>query len=581
MKRSLKYFWHYLKEFKIRLFLVLVLVILSMYFVVRTPEFVGEAINELLKNINGASDKTNFYKIVVMMIIYASLSCITSLAQNIIMTKISGKATDRMRTDLFIKLEKLPVSFFDKSSDGEILARFTSDLDNISNIFNQSIHDLISGIAMLVFTVFLMLKNDVELSIVALSVTPLVLTMTAFILKKSQLAMNEQQNQISRLSGISDEKISGQKLIIANGLQTESIEHFSDYNEKLFQATFDSILYPNLLFPALQGFQMVTSGIVVFYGVWMIINGRLPLAEAAGVLFVFTQYVRMIFQPLSQIASQFTQIQLAMTGSQRILDILEEDEEVDKDEVEDINGIHGTVEIKDVSFGYTDYKNVLNNINISAEQGMMIALVGNTGSGKTTIMNLLTRFYEINKGEILFDGKNIQDISIQSLRRQIGVVLQDSTIFTGTIHENIAFGNKEASRDEVIAVAMKANIHDFILSLEDGYETVISEDSSAMSVGQKQLISIARTMLINPDLLILDEATSNVDTVTENQIQKAMNEIIKGRTSFVIAHRLKTILKADHIVVLRNGEVIEEGTHKSLLALEGFYSELYHNQFVV
>lgn len=580
MKDSLKYFWHYLKEYKYKLLLVIISVLFSMYFVVKTPEFIGDAINELTKYLAGTQDKSQFFNIVFMMALFAVLSWIFSLIQNIVMTKISGDATDQMRKDLFSKIERLPIRYFDQSSDGEILSRFTSDLDNISNTLNQSIHQIISNIAMLGFTLILMFMNHVELSLVALSTVPVMFIIATVILKKAQIAMAEQQRRIGEMNGFADERFTGQKLVIANGLQEDSIEKFKVHNESLFQATFRSTLYPNLLFPTLQGLQMVTSGIVIFYGAWMTTSGRLPLEEAAGLLFVYTQYVRMIYQPLSQIASQFTQMQLAFTGAQRIMEIMNEPEEVDNPDSITIDGIQGNVELENVSFAYDEDNYVLKNININVDQGMMVALVGHTGSGKTTIMNLLNRFYDIDKGSIKFDGTDIRTITKASLRNHVGIVLQDSVVFTGTIHDNIAFGKRDASREEVIDVAKKAHIHDFIMTLEDGYDTTVSESNSAMSVGQKQLLSIARTMLVNPDLLILDEATSNVDTVTEHQIQAAMDEIVKGRTSFVIAHRLKTILEADHIIVLQNGEIIEEGTHQSLLDDEGHYFELYHNQFV-
>ncbi|MEG0327525.1 MAG: ABC transporter ATP-binding protein [Erysipelothrix sp.] len=580
MKESLKYFWHYLKEYKLKLTLVIVSVLFSMYFVVRTPEFIGDAINELTKYLAGSQDKSQFFNVVFMMALFAGLSWIFSLVQNVVMTKISGDATDHMRKDLFSKIERLPIRFFDQSSDGEILSRFTSDLDNISNTLNQSIHQIISNVAMLGFTLVLMFMNHVELSFVALSTVPIMLVIATVILKKAQVAMSEQQRRIGEMNGFADERFTGQKLVIANGLQEDSIENFKEYNEKLFQATFKSTLYPNLLFPTLQGLQMVTSGIVIFYGAWMTTSGRLPLEEAAGLLFVYTQYVRMIYQPLSQIASQFTQMQLAFTGAQRIMEIMNEPEEIDNPNSITIDGIQGNVELDNVSFAYDDDNYVLKDINIKVDQGMMVALVGHTGSGKTTIMNLLNRFYDIEKGSIKFDGTDIRTITKSSLRNHVGIVLQDSVVFTGTVHDNIAFGRRDASREEVIAVAKSAHIHDFIMTLEDGYDTTVSESNSAMSVGQKQLLSIARTMLVNPDLLILDEATSNVDTVTEHQIQAAMDEIVKGRTSFVIAHRLKTILEADHIIVLQDGQIIEEGTHQSLLDDQGHYSELYHNQFV-
>lgn len=580
MKKSIQYFWYYLKAYKFQLFLVLIGVCASTFFIVKAPEVSGDAINELGAIAMGKSDKSEFMKLVLILVLFAILAWLFSLLQNFVMTRISGRATDTMRKDLFSKLETLPIRYFDQTSDGEILSRFTSDLDNISNTLNQSIHEIMINLAMLILSIFMMFRVHVELSFVVLSTSPLLVFVAIFVIKRAKHYMNVQQKEVGKMNGYVDERFAGQKLVIANGLQEESKEGFMMHNEAVYQATFKGQLYSNILFPALMGLSMLTTAIVIFYGAWMSATGRLELAQAAGTVFLFTQYTRMIYQPLSQIASQYTQMQLAFTGATRILEILEEEPEKDRGNVVDIDGISGDVSLEDVSFGYDEGQTVLHNVNISAKKGEMIALVGHTGSGKTTIMNLLNRFYNVESGVIRFDGRDIRDISLPSLRENVGIVLQDSVLFTGTIRDNIAFGKKDASDEEIVEVAKRANIHDFIMSLEDGYETEVSESNSRMSVGQKQLISISRTMLINPDLLILDEATSNVDTVTESHIQKAMDEVTKGRTSFVIAHRLKTILEADRIIVLRQGKIIEEGTHESLLEAKGHYASLYENQFV-
>lgn len=583
-KKSLAFFVLYLKKYKWSFLLILIAVSVSTWLSIKSPEFISEAINELgqyvgAKMTTGTGDKSGFYHIVRMMIYFALSAAVINLVQNVIMVKISGNATNKMREDLFTKLEKLPVRFFDKTSDGDILARFTSDLDNISNTLNQSIHEFMANIAMFITVTVMMFMKNVELSLVVLALFPVAVIVAVMVIRKAQKYVTIQQKKVGELNGFADERFSGQKLIIANGLQDETIEAFGHYNQELFNATYKGQLYSNLLFPTLQGISLLSTAIVIFYGAWMTMDGRLSTADAAGLIFLYSQYARMFYMPLTQIASQYTQMQLAFTGAQRIMEVLDEKEEQNFPNAHAIDGITGDVILEDVSFGY-DEELVLKNINMSAKAGQMVALVGHTGSGKTTIMNLLNRFYNVTDGQIRFDDTNINDITLDTLRSHVGIVLQDSVLFSGTIAENIAFGKPDATREEIITVAKRAHIHEFIETLENGYDTQVSDENSGMSVGEKQLLSIARTMITNPDLLILDEATSNVDTVTEHAIQKAMDEVIAGRTSFVIAHRLKTILNADKIIVLQKGEIMEEGTHESLLADGGLYAELYENQFV-
>ncbi len=382
------------------------------------------------------------------------------------------------------------------------------------------------------------------------------------------------------MNGYINEQINGEKVIITQGLQQASVAGFLPYNEKVKQATFKGQVYSGLLFPLMQGLSLLNLAIVIFFGSWLVVHDGMDKAVGLGLIVVFINYSQEYYQPITQITSIYNMLQLAMTGAQRLSDVHDQPEEVSPKDGQQLTNLKHEVALNDVHFGYQPDKEILHGVSIDVKKGQMVALVGPTGSGKTTIMNLLNRFYDVTGGSVTFDGVDVRQLDLKSLRDHVGIVLQDSVLFTGTVADNIKFGRPTASDDDMIDAAKQANIHDFIMSLPDGYQTKVNDESSVFSTGQKQLLSIARTILTNPDFLILDEATSNVDTVTEARIQAAMDNVIAGRTSFVIAHRLKTILGADKIVVLKDGKVIEEGTHDELVAENGFYAELYHNQMV-
>lgn len=581
-----KFFWHYLRAYKLQLSVIILAIVGATFLQVKAPQYVGKAVQELadyaVKLITtGVDDKSDFHHILLMLLLFYILTSVAMFIQNIIMAGVSGKATNRMRIGLFKKMEKLSIRFFDSHNDGEMLSRFTSDMDNISNTLNQALIQVLSNLALMIGVIIMMFMQNVELAFVTLIAAPFAVIIAGVIIRKARRYVDLQQDSLGRLNAYIDEKVSGQKVVITNGLEEETINGFLKHNEIVKNATYKGQVYSGLLFPVMQGISLVNTAIVIFFGGYLALNGSLDRTVALGLIVMFVQYSQQFYMPLTQISSQYSMLQLAITGARRVSEVFKEQDEVERPNVQTIDGIHKKVELNHVKFGYTPDKPVLKDVTIGLEKGQMVAVVGPTGSGKTTIMNLLNRFYNVDSGEILFDGKDIRDIELHSLRKQVGIVLQDSVLFSGTIHDNIAFGKPDATREEVIAAAEQAHIHEFIMSLDKGYDTEISDENSIFSVGQKQLISIARTILTNPSLLILDEATSNVDTVTESKIQTAMDNVISGRTSFVIAHRLKTILGADHIVVLRNGEVIEEGTHESLLKQQGFYAELYHNQFVL
>ncbi|MGG5343058.1 ABC transporter ATP-binding protein [Enterococcus sp. AZ192] len=582
--RASKFFFHYLKRYKISFFFIFVTIIIATYLQVKAPQFVGEAIQELANYVGalmqGTDDKSKFIEIIWKLLIFYVLTSATNFIYSILFTQVVGKSTNRMRIGLFNKLEKLTIRFFDSHQDGEILSRFTSDLDNIQNSLNQALLQVLTNAALFVGILIMMFRQNVQLAWATIASTPVAILIAVVVISKARKYVDIQQDEVGKLNGYMDEKISGQRVIITNGLQEETIDGFLEHNETVRKATFKGQVYSGLLFPMMQGMSLVNTAIVIFFGGWLALNGDLEKTVALGLVVTFVQYSQQYYQPLMQISSGYSMIQLAITGARRLNEMFDEPDEINPKNGKEISGVSDSVALNQVDFGYDPEIPILKNVSINVSKGEMVALVGPTGSGKTTIMNLLNRFYDVDSGSVTFDGTDIREIDLDSLRSHVGIVLQDSVLFSGTIRANIAFGKPEATDEEIVAAAKQANIHEFIMALEKGYDTEITEENNVFSTGQKQLISIARTIITDPALLILDEATSNVDTVTEAKIQKAMDEAIKGRTSFVIAHRLKTILNADRIVVLKNGEVIEEGNHRELLEQDGFYAELYHNQFV-
>lgn len=397
-------------------------------------------------------------------------------------------------------------------------------------------------------------------------------------MKKARIYLNRQQDEIGNLNGYINEQINGQKVVITNGLRGQSIAEFKKYNNRVRAAMFKGQFYSGMLFPLLQGLSLLNLAIVIAGGSWLIVSGQVSHAVGLGLIVTFVGYSQTYFQPLTQLTSIYSMIQLALIGARRLnaVERQPEEDQVTKGRV--MTSLDRGVSLQNVHFGYNKDKEILHGVDITVDKGKSVAIVGPTGSGKTTIMNLINRFYDVDGGHVKFDGDDVRNITLHSLRDNVGIVLQDSVLFTGTIEDNIKYGKPTASHEEVVAAAKEAQIHNFITSLPDGYSTKVSEENTVFSTGQRQLLSIARTILTNPTFLILDEATSNVDTVTEEKIQKAMDAVIAGRTSFVIAHRLKTILNANQIVVLKDGQVIERGSHQQLLAEHGFYYDLYTSQ---
>ena len=587
-QRAMRYFYRYLKRYWLSLGFVVVVTILSTYFQVKAPVYMGQAITELSRYLgdvmnpatHAIASKTPFYNALIAMMICFTLSAGTMFISSFLSSRISAKTSGQMRIGLFGKLQRMTIKYFDTHQDGKILSLFTSDLDNIFNAMNQAIFELLSQAILYIGVIWMMFGQNVKLAWVTMASTPLAILVAGFVIMQARKNINKQQEAIGEMNGYINEQINGEKVIITQGLQQASVAGFLPYNEKVKQATFKGQVYSGLLFPLMQGLSLLNLAIVIFFGSWLVVHDGMDKAVGLGLIVVFVNYSQEYYQPITQITSIYNMLQLAMTGAQRLSDVHDQPEEVSPKDGQQLTNLKHEVALNDVHFGYQPDKEILHGVSIDVKKGQMVALVGPTGSGKTTIMNLLNRFYDVTGGSVTFDGVDVRQLDLKSLRDHVGIVLQDSVLFTGTVADNIKFGRPTASDDDMIDAAKQANIHDFIMSLPDGYQTKVNDESSVFSTGQKQLLSIARTILTNPDFLILDEATSNVDTVTEARIQAAMDNVIDGRTSFVIAHRLKTILGADKIVVLKDGKVIEEGTHDELVAENGFYAELYHNQMV-
>ncbi|WP_270747408.1 ABC transporter ATP-binding protein [Leuconostoc lactis] len=587
-QRAMRYFYRYLKRCWLSLGFVVVVTMLSTYFQVKAPVYMGQAITELSRYLgdvmnpatHAIASKTPFYNALIAMMICFTLSAGTMFISSFLSSRISAKTSGQMRIGLFGKLQRMTIKYFDTHQDGKILSLFTSDLDNIFNAMNQAIFELLSQAILYIGVIWMMFGQNVKLAWVTMASTPLAILVAGFVIMQARKNINKQQEAIGEMNGYINEQINGEKVIITQGLQQASVAGFLPYNEKVKQATFKGQVYSGLLFPLMQGISLLNLAIVIFFGSWLVVHDGMDKAVGLGLIVVFVNYSQEYYQPITQITSIYNMLQLAMTGAQRLSDVHDQPEEVSPKDGQQLTNLKHEVALNDVHFGYQPDKEILHGVSIDVKKGQMVALVGPTGSGKTTIMNLVNRFYDVTGGSVTFDGVDVRQLDLKSLRDHVGIVLQDSVLFTGTVADNIKFGRPTASDDDMIDAAKQANIHDFIMSLPDGYQTTVNDESSVFSTGQKQLLSIARTILTNPDFLILDEATSNVDTVTEARIQAAMGNVIAGRTSFVIAHRLKTILGADKIVVLKDGKVIEEGTHDELVAENGFYAELYHNQMV-
>ena len=581
-KGSLKKLVKYMSVYKVQMLFVAVFAVCGTVFNIVGPKILGKATTEifngLVSKVSGGSGM-DFGKIGQILLITLGLyvvSALCSFIQGMIMTGISQKTTYRLRKDITEKVNRMPMDYFDTKPVGEVLSRVTNDVDTLGQSLNQSATQLITSVTTLIGVLVMMLSISPLMTVVALLILPISVGLISFVMKHSQKYFSGQQEYLGNVNGQVEEVYSGHNVIKAFNKEDDVIREFDRTNDKLYESAWKSQFFSGMMMPVMQ-----FVGNLGYVGV-AILGGFLAIKKTieVGDIQSFIQYVRNFTQPIQQVAQVTNMLQLAAASSERVFEFLEEKEEDQTVEHPvSVEGLHGNVQFENVHFGYNPEKIIINDFSANVKEGQKIAIVGPTGAGKTTMIKLLMRFYDVNSGSIKIDGHDVRDFNRSELREMFGMVLQDTWLFHGTIMDNIRYGKLDATEEEVIQAAKAAHVHRFVQTLPGGYQMEINEEATNISQGQKQLLTIARAILADPKILILDEATSSVDTRTEVRIQKAMDNLMKGRTSFVIAHRLSTIRDADLILVMKDGDIIEQGTHTQLLDKNGFYAELYKTQF--
>ena len=575
----------YLKPYRVGLVVVAIAAITSVIFSIISPKIMAKITDELIRPIlelvggNPTPSPIDFlyiWNIVVILIALYVLSAAFSYLQQFIMAGVSQKVVYDLRRDIDEKLARLPLKFFDSHTHGELLSRFTNDVDNISATLQQSITQVITSVTTVVGVLIMMLTISPILTLISIIVIPLSGILMMMVVKRSQKYFIGQQKKLGELNGHIEEMYTGHNVVKAFGHEKKAINEFDEVNEGLYDVGWRAQFLSGLVMPIINFIGNLGYVLVAVVGGVLVTKGRITVGDIQA----FIQYNRQFTQPIAQVAQISNIIQSTVASAERVFELLDEEEVIP----EPVNPVKakadcGAVEFEHVKFGYREDRILINDMNIKAEPGQMVAIVGPTGAGKTTLVNLLLRFYELNGGRILVDDVDITEMNRADLRKKFGMVLQDTWLFNGTIRDNIAYGKKNATEEEIIAAAKAAHADHFIRVLPEGYDTILNEEVSNISQGQKQLLTIARALLADPEIMILDEATSSVDTRTELQIQNAMKTLMKGRTSFVIAHRLSTIREADVILVMKDGDVIETGNHETLMAQNGFYADLYNSQF--
>ena len=573
-KTTMMKIYEYFKVEKKLLFLIFAFTIIDSLIVVTIPYIIGTSVDVIAKSM----ESVEFSKLIVMTSLLSGAYIADgtiNLINSWLMAGISQRIVKTMRTDLFKKLQRLPISFFDTHSNGDIMSRLSNDIDNISSVIAQSTVQLFSGLISIIGTLIAMVLLNTTLTIVSLITVPLVFMLTKVIAKKTKVLFKDQQTYLGKLNGQIEESISGIEVVKAFNHEDSLIEEFYDINEKLRKVGIKAQIWSGFLMPIMNVINNVGFVAIAWTGGILAVKGLINV----GMITSFISYSKQFTRPLNDLGNIFNNLQSGVAGAERVFDILAENEETeDAENASTLNDVQGEVIFDNVSFGYTKEKLILKNISFKIAAGESIALVGPTGAGKTTIVNMVTRFYDVNDGAIYIDGSDIRNYKRDSLRKVFGIVLQDTYLFSGTIKENIRYGNPNAKDEEIIKASKMANAHSFIKRLPKGYDTVLEESGGNLSQGQKQLLTIARAILSKPSILILDEATSSVDTRTELKIQEAMLNVMEGHTTFIIAHRLSTIRDADRIMFIDDGMIVEEGNHEDLMKKKGRYFEMYNSQ---
>ena len=572
----------YMSKYKFRFVIMLIFAVAGTVFNIVGPKILGKATTELFNGLVakiGGSGGIDFIKITQILLFTLSLyvcSAIFSFIQGFIMTGISNDVTYSLRRDISGKINRLPLKYYESRTTGEILSRVTNDVDTLQNGLNQSITQLITSVTTLIGVFIMMLSINVWMTLAAVLILPLSMGIIGTVMKRSQKFFRNQQRYLGEVNGQIEEVYGGHDVVKVFNKEKDVVEAFEKVNKELYNSAWKSQFFSGIMMPVMQFIGNLGYVVVAILGGFLVIKNAIEVGDIQS----FFQYIRNFTQPIQQIAQVTNMLQSAAAASERVFEFLEEEEEDQKvDHPAATDGLNGNVTFDHVAFGYDPNQLIIHDFSAKVKDGQKIAIVGPTGAGKTTMVKLLMRYYDVNKGSIQIDGHDVRDFNRKELREMFGMVLQDTWLFSGTIMENIRYGRLDATDEEVIAAAKAAHIHKFIMQQPGGYQMVLNEETSNVSQGQKQLLTIARAILADNKILILDEATSSVDTRTETQIQKAMDNLMKGRTSFVIAHRLSTIRDADLILVMKDGDIIEQGDHDTLMRQGGFYAELYNSQF--